>query len=141
MASLTIIDSDINSGDQTSILADSVVVSGNKNNAKQPNINSDLVEVQTNTHENITFNVTGVHITNEEGTLTWSDVLTLYKKRYSGANSSALQIVYGEDNNLTGLGETTNIKVILDNFRFTIDTKDSKNAYQPKLTLMFSETA
>ena len=86
MAEVTITHPDINSGNSVRILCNGVTVSGNKNVDSTPNANigTGPVEVQTQSFENLTYNINGINYTEESGTLTWDNVLTLYKSKYTG---------------------------------------------------------
>lgn len=99
MAYIKIIDSDLTPSEKY-IMANSVTVSGSKNTDETPDVNiqDNPVEVQTQSFENFKYTVSGVHYTNATGTLTWDDVITLYKKRYNGTNYSILNIAYGNSN-------------------------------------------
>lgn len=141
MAILTIQDDDIDSGNEVKILSNDIVLSGNKNNSKQPNTNTVITEIQTNTHENLSYNITNIYVTGEDGTFTWEHAMILYKKQYDGTNYSTLHIEYSEDTEVTGLNGSSDIRVVMDSVRFKINVADSKDGYLPMITMTFSETA
>jgi hypothetical protein len=142
MASVTLTHSSINSGNPVEIKCNVVSISGKRNTEKAPNANADgPVEIQTQGYENLVYNITGIRYTGAAGTLTWDDVLTLYKEGYDGTNYATLNITYGESTTLKGLEGSANIKVILETPNLSISAEDSRNAYLPMGTLKFSETA
>jgi len=131
----------INSGSPVRVLCKTAAVSGTKNTQQKPDANgSDMVEVQTQSYENFKYVLSNTYFTGATDTLTWDDVITLYKQKYSGSNYSTLHIKYGTSSVLNGLSESTDIKVVLKVPNLTLDTSDSKDAYRPKATLTFTET-
>lgn len=142
-ANITLQHTGINSGTAVRILADKVTVAGKKNNTAKPDANgTDHTEVQTNTFENLKYNISGVHYdTSVANSLQYTDVLILYKEKYNRGNAATLIVTYGNSTILPNLaGETSGISVILDDFNFPIDVKDSRNGYMPIGTLSFIET-
>ena len=142
MTSLYLQSTSINEGTPVKILSGQVMVQGKCNNVYTPDaLGLDLSEVQTNTFENLKYNISGVHLTNALNTLTYNDVLTMYKEKYSGSNYNLLTITYGNGLVLPNLSqETTGIKVILDTFSLPISAIDSKDGKLPILNLTFVET-
>ena len=141
MARVTIQHADINSGVAVRVKCTGVSVGGKKNNNKTPNANGDdLVYVQTQSYENLTYSISGIHYTGESGILSWADVITLYKAKNTSTNYAVLTVTYGDSTQLTGLAGTTDIKVALDTLNFPISTIDSKEAYLPVGSLTFTET-
>ena len=120
----------------------SVTPGGKKNIDVSPSANIEgPVKVQTQSFENLNFQIQGVHYTGEAGTLTWANVLTLYRHKFDNSNPAYLEVTYGDTKQLTGSdGVTTKIPVILESFNFPISTKDSKNGYMPVGSLTFKET-
>lgn len=142
MAYVKITHPDINSGSPVYILCNNVTVSGTKKLDTTPNVNiqDGPVEVQTQSFENLNYSINGIHFTGESGTLTWLDLLTLYKSKYDGTNPAVLNVSYGTNVILSGLSASTDINVVLKSLNFPLSTADSKNAYQPIGTISFVET-
>jgi hypothetical protein len=152
-ATITLTHPSINGGAAVHILCDRITVSGKKTVIANPNSNStdELVEVQTQSVENLSYSVAGIHYTGASGTLTYGDVLILLRHKYggaaaTGANAQALlTVTYGQAGSTTNLigfdGSTTSIPVVLKDFNFPIDTRDSKEGYMPIGSLTFLETA
>jgi len=136
----------INNGDSVRILCDKITVSGTKNIIAKPNATgTDLVEVQTQSFENPVYKIDGIHFMEWANTLSYSDVLTLYKAQYNGNNPAILTVNYGtaETTMLVAACDTTStdISVILKTFSYPLDIKSSKAAYMPIGNLTFQETA
>ena len=141
MSSIYLTNTDINLGTPVKVLCNTVTVSGIKNNQKKPDANgADIVEVQTQSYENFKYTLTGAYFTGEANTLTWDDVIILYKQRYDGTNYTTLNINYGTSNTLNGLSASTDIKVVLNTPSLSLSTSASKDAYRPQATLTFTET-
>ena len=132
----------ISSSTVRKVLCNKITVSGKANNQSNPNPNkSDLVEVQTQGFENFKYVLDGVYFDSSvSDSLTWEDVIVLYKAKYNGTNASIMNITYGDGLILNGLSESTDIKVILETPTLPIDMIDSKDGYLPKGTLTFIET-
>ena len=150
MVTVTLTHPSINSGTAVRVLCDNVTVSGKKNNKYDPNANltGDIVEVQTQSIENPMYRVQGIHFTGASGTLTYPMFLTLYRHKYGGAAETGalapvtLNVTYGSGTALVGVdGSTTNIKVIMEDFNFPIDVKDSAGGYLPIGNANFRETS
>ncbi len=139
MASITITQSSINSGNPITIKASSVDYTGKRNNRADPNPNSDLVEVQTISTENPLVIIGGINITGEVNTLSLDHVKALYKLKNLTSTHAVLTIIYGEDDELTSLTGSTDIPVVLSSFSFKLSTADTKKAYLPRLSLSFTE--
>jgi len=124
------------------ILASQVTPSGKKNIDSSPSANIDgPVKVQTQSYENLTIGLQRILFTQESGTITYENVLTLYRHRFDNTNPAYLEVSYGTDKTLKGSdGTTTKIPVVLESFNFPIDTSDSKNGYMPVGSLTFKET-
>jgi len=124
------------------VLANTVVISGNRNVITKAETNgSQLAQAQTQSFDNPKYVIQGIKITNTSGTLTYNDILKLYKEKYDGTNPIILKIVYGSGLVVPALSEsTTGISVVLDDYNITYDTKDSKDAYIPEMSLTFTET-
>lgn len=124
----------------------SIKVGGQKNLSNKPNANiAGPAEVHTQTYENLTYSVSGIYLIPNETNKTnqyidWDDIMALYKTKYNGTNPAILNITYG-GNDLVGLENSKDIKVVIDSPNMTFDTSDSKNAYMPSGTLNFIETA
>ena len=141
MANALLTNTAINGGTPVRILARSLKISGKKNVTKTPQANGlDYVEVQTNSYENLTYTFTMINETGEPNTLTWDNVLAIYKQQFNGNNYSTLNVTYGTDNVLNGLSGTTDIKVILEAPSVDIDTSKTKDGYIPSMSLQFVET-
>lgn len=140
-ANILLTNTAINSGTPVRIVAPIVNVSGTKNLTKTPIANgTDYVEVQTNSYENFTYSISNAYLTHETNTLTWNDVITLYKQQYDGTNYSTLNVTYGDGTALNGLSESSDIKVILNTVSIGMDTRGTKNSYRPVMNLTFVET-
>lgn len=124
------------------VLGQSVTPSGKKNIDVSPSANIDgPVKAQTQSYENLTFQITGIHFTADSGTITYENVLTLYRHRFDNTNPAYLEVTYGDTKTLKGSdGTTTKIPVVLETFNFPISVTDSKNGYMPVGSLTFKET-
>ena len=131
------------------VLCDQVVVGGTKKTNSKPNANIDgPVEVQTLAFENLKISLQGVHFPTttadlaDTTTLGYSDLLTMYKSKYTGSNSYLLVVTFGKDvaYTLEGLDSTAGIPVVVENFSLPIDAKASKNAYMPTGSISLRET-
>jgi len=131
------------------VLGSKVLVGGTKNIDKKPNANIDgPVEVQTNTYENLTltlqrvkFPFTTTDLANT-ALFNYSDLLDMYKHKYTGSNKYTLVVTFGKDVDYTlaGLDSTSGIPVVLKSFSMPIDIQDTLNAYQPEVNIILSET-
>ena len=147
-ALITLQHPDINSGTAVRIVGAKVLVSGKTNIQLKPNVLSTNypTEIQTNTPENIIYNITGVHLTGESNTLSYSNVLTLYKLNYASLDHATypqivLTVEYGDTALVSsGASASTSIPVMLDSFTLPIDVKMSKDGYMPIVTMIFKET-
>lgn len=148
MASVLLTHTDINSGTAVTVKCSGVLVSGKKNLTKEPYVNGDAPsEVHTQAVNNLKIVLQRVRFTDESGTLTWADVITLLKLKYDGTNYATLNVNYGTNikgtdysRDLIGLEESTDIKVLLEDFSFPIDVSTSREGYMPEATLNFIET-
>lgn len=148
MALVQLTHPDINSGSPVRVLCDKVTVTGSRNSQKNPNANPansglfELVEVQTQSVENPSLTISGIHYTGTSGTLTWDDVIILYETPYDGTASTTttLNVTYGDSTALKLLAGTSDIKVVLDTFNLPIDARDTDKAKLPIGTLTFIET-
>lgn len=141
------------------ILCSSVVIAGKRNIDAKPNANLDgPIEVQTLAFENLGISLQGVRFlpsttgnldttTSPRSTIstfTYDDMLTLFKQKYNGSNAAKLKVVYGNTTlgqaTLVGLEGSSPIPVILKDFSFPIDVRDSRDGYMPMATLNFQET-
>ena len=124
------------------VFANSVTVSGKKNNIVKPRVNGDdLAYVQTQSYENLKYIISGVNFTGVAGSFAYTDLLELYKVKYDGTNPIIMRVVYGNNITLPNLSEaTTGIYVMLDDFSFPIDVTATKDGYIPKASLTFTET-
>lgn len=144
MTSLQIKHTSINGGSYINISSNNVTVGGKKNNIASPNanLNGSIVEVQTQSIENLTYNIPNVHFTGSSTVLSYADVLTLYRATFDGTNPAYLKVVYGTATSLVGVdGTTVEIPVILQSFSFPVNVKDSRDGYMPIGNLTFIETA
>lgn len=142
VATITISDSALTPTSKI-IKCNGITVSGSKNIDMTPNsnISTGPVEAQTQSFENLTYAISGVHYTDESGVLTWDDVLILYKKKYDGTNYSILNVSYGNSTSLKGLSGSTDIKVLLRVPSLPISATDTRDGYLPIGSLTFVETA
>lgn len=141
---ITLENPDINAGVPVRVLGQTVRIKGSRNNQDDPYANGETpVEVQTQTVENLAYVLSPVWVTNAADTLTYAHVLTLYRQRYDGVNKTLLRVRYGNNVQLIGSSITapTAIPVVLDDFAYTLDTKEVKDAKVPSLVLTFKETA
>ena len=124
------------------ILAGSVGVSGKKSIDISPSANiKGPVIAQTQSFENLTFNIQRVLFTESTDTITMEDVLTLYRHKFNNSDPAYIEAMYGEDKMLYGSdGVTTKIPVVLETFNFPIDMKTTKDGYIPSGSLVFKET-
>ena len=139
---VTIQHEDINSNKPVRVLCTSVRPSGSKNNSARPTPNRfKKATVQTVSVEPLRFVLENVIITNDEGTLNYNHILSLYNSRFDGSNAAILKVRYGDGLELVGqLGEE-NIKVVLDSFNVPISVSDSKDAKINRGgSLVFTET-
>ena len=110
------------------------------------------VEVHTNSFENPMYNIQGVVITEEAGTLTYAALLTMAKVKYDGTSTTriTLTVDYGENsakNLVSSDGSTTAIPVVVKSFSPTIavsggkfDTGSNK-VFVPQGSIVLKETA
>lgn len=124
------------------ILAGSVGVSGKKSIDISPSANIEGPAIaQTQSFENLTFNIQRVLFTESTDTITMEDVLTLYRHKFNNSDPAYIEAMYGEDKMLYGSdGVTTKIPVVLETFNFPIDMKTTKDGYIPSGSLVFKET-
>ena len=140
-SSIILTHTSINGGVPVAVKAEKVSASGNINLQMNPNSNAvDMVEVQTQSYENYKYTITGIHFTNEANVLSWSDITTLYKERYSGSNPIVLNITYGDGTVLSGLSGSTDINCVIKTPNNSLDTRDSKDANMPIGSLVLIET-
>ena len=140
MATVTLTHEDINSGNPVTVLCNNIVIGGKKNVISTPDANGDgIVEAQTQSIENFTYVLSGINYTGAANTLTWDNVITLYKSKYDGTNYITLNVTYGSTG-LKGLEESTDIKVVVESLSLPISTVDTRNAYIPVGTITLRET-
>ena len=133
---------DINSGNPVKVLAQTVKISGQKNVNVTPSVNIlQMTRALTQSFENPVYSISPVYVTGQAGTLTYNDVIVLYKMRYDNTNAPILNVTYDGDKQLVGVDSgSTDIKVILQDYSFDLNAKESRDAYRPKLSLKFVET-
>ena len=142
MAILQLTHEDINGGDPVKVLASGLTLSGKKHLQLKPNANiNGPVEVQTQSFENLTISIQGVHFTGETDTLDWDDVLTLYQSKYDGTNYIILNVAYGSDDTYVAGLTGTDIKCVLETPSLPINMTSSRDGYLPVGTLILRETA
>jgi hypothetical protein len=104
-------------------------------NVANPNANGgSVVEVQTQSFENPTYSLGGVHIlklstdvtvvsTTSTYYLAYNDLLNMAKSRYDGTNPIVLTVTMDDSSSvlLNSAGSSTGIKVVVDSFNFPID--------------------
>lgn len=134
------------------VYAKSVTPSGKKNLSSTPNANiQGPVEIQTLAFENPTYVVSGIQIvTADANSLQYEHILQLYRQKYARTtdtvigDSTVLQVKYGDGVNekmlSNVLGESTGIRVLLEDYSYPIDVSDSKSGYMPTASLTFMET-
>ena len=124
------------------VLGQTVTPSGKKNIDVSPSANIDgPVKAQTQSFENLTFQIQGIHYTTDANTITYENVLTLYRHKFNNTNPAYLEVTYGDTKTLKGSdGTTTKIPVVLETFNFPISVTESKNGYMPVGSLTFKET-
>lgn len=133
----------INSGTPVRLLCTNINISGKTNISVEPDANgNNQVEVHKQSYENLIYNISGLHFTGAANTLTYTDLLTLYRAKYGGSYAPAyLTATYGDGTVLKGVdGSTTSIKVLLESFNFPISMTDSKNGYMPVANVVLRET-
>jgi len=137
----------INSALSPSILtirASAVQISGKKSVETKPPANNQttLVKAQTLSWENPSYSIPSVMLVEEDSTsLQYSHILQLYRLKYDNTNASTLIVNYGSSKTLLNcLGETTGIKVVLEDFSNGIDVTNSRDGYRPAVSLTFKET-
>jgi hypothetical protein len=135
---LTITHPSINSGNPVTVRAQSIRIAGTKKLDTLPNANLGAeVTVQVVNHENLKYMINGVHFTGEANSLTYAQLLTLYRS----ATAATLFTSYGVATSLVGFdGTTTSIPVQLQSFDFPIDVSITKSGYMPIANLVFVET-
>ena len=140
-ANLQITHPDVNSGSPVRILGGTLVASGKKRLVSKANVNPGTqVDVQVQTQENILYSLTGIQLTGASGTLTFPQVLAMYRS----ASPATLELTYGKtgSTSLVGFdGADTTISVQMDDWVFKVDTSDSKGGYLPTLSMNFIGTA
>ena len=123
------------------ILCNMVTIAGKINLVSTPNANAgSLVEVQKQSYENLIYNVQGVKFTGAADTLTYNDLLTIYRATYDGTNPAILAVTYGTNKLVNVNSQDTGVSVILKNFSFPVSARDSKDAYMPVGNMVFVET-
>jgi len=140
-AKVTITQASINSGNPITIYCDAVQVSGKRTVEAKPYANiGGPVEAQTLAFENPRYALRGIRFSPDLTTLTYEQVISLYKLKYNGTNAPVLSVTYG-NRTLKGVnGTSTNIKVILESFDYPVDARDSRDGYLPTGSLVFIET-
>jgi len=148
-ATVTISSSDLTPTTAIIIKCNQVTVGFKNNNSTKPTANGDDIgEVQTISQNNPTYNLQGVMITGEAGTLTYKNILELLNIDFNGTNAPLLTITYGKGSSTTTVpkwsatpsSSTGPIPVILDAGNINFDAKDSVGGYLPTGTLTFVET-
>jgi hypothetical protein len=137
---------DINGNSPVRVYCDTVVIGGKKNLIDEPYANgTSQVEIQTQTFENLTYNFSNVHMVNTShmaitsSSLTYGQLLALYRAKYSGSNPILLNIT--TTTSIAGVdGSTTNIKTVLKDFTMPLSAIESKNAYMPVFSFSLVET-
>jgi hypothetical protein len=138
---VTLTQTSINSGSAIRVLCDAVRVGWKNNVIVEPSANGTaVVEAQTQGFENPTYVLSGVHFTSIG--LTYAQLLSLAKIKYTGSNPITLSVTYGNGTSLVGSdGTSTSIKVAIKDFSFPIDVTDSKNGVMPIGSITLVETA
>jgi hypothetical protein len=135
------------------LLCQTLRVSGKKNTVVKPYATGNVPsEAQTTTPENLKYVANNVFFTEDPGTLSYNDLLTLYLAPYKGAASTthpAIKLVVTYDTTDTPVVSktianetiaTTEIYVVMESFDVSFDTKSSKDAKLPTGSITFVET-
>ena len=125
------------------ILCDNVTVGWKNNIDSKPNENGTAVtEVMTKSFENPSYKINNVHfLLADTTTMQYSHLLKLSKIKYDGTNAPVLQVNYGTGTNLVSSDEvSTSIKVLIEDWSYPIDTKQSKAGYMPIVNINLRET-
>lgn len=121
--------SEINNGNPVRVFCNSVRVAGQKNNTSRATPSRMKKSTgQTVSVEPLTFVLQGFMLTGEVGSLSYSDVLKLYRHKFSGENVVKLRVRYADGVVLTGVEGDEDIVVLLDSFNFPIDVGSSYDA-------------
>ena len=128
------------------VYCDNVTVSWKNNNDSKPNANGTAAaDVNTQSFENPDYTLNNVRfLLANTSSLQYSHLLKLSKIKYDGTNAPILQVHYGKSGsevNLVASDEvSTNIKVLVENWGFPIDVKQTVNGYMPIVNIKFKET-
>jgi hypothetical protein len=143
MTAIITITSTALSGSSTKIiLCDGVTVGFKRDVDLKPNANGGtLAYAQTQGQENPTISLRNVQFNGGTNVLTYTDLLALSKINYDGSNAPTLQVNYGPSSQLVGFnGSTTSIPVVIKDFTFNIDARDTKDGYLPSASINLVET-
>jgi hypothetical protein len=132
----------IHNGTSYTVNATGVSVAGQTNIFNNPNANgNEIVEIQTQSYNNPTYSISGIHFTGVSGTLSYPNLLSMYRHKYNGTNPIYLVVSYGTSSSLVGAdGVSTSIPVVMKSYTFPLNTGDSRNAYLPVASATFIET-
>jgi len=133
------------------IVAQKTVVAGKKNNNAEPNVaKNEMVEVQTQSFDNPKYTINNVYIINSDTldtTISYEQFLELLQLEYDGTEDTEIILNVNYPNYdrteliaLPSLTGSTDIKVVLDTYSVSLDAGDSKDAYLPIGSLVFTET-
>lgn len=127
------------------LLCDNIDVGYTRKVTAKPHANSgSLAQAQTQSQENPTYNITGVHFTGDTGTLSFSELQDLFKIDYDGTNPISLTITYGKSGStqdLPGFDGSSPISVVMETFDYPLNARESEGGYMPVGTITFRETA
>lgn len=145
MGSIQLKHESVNSGTAVTVHCNTVRASGKKNNVKQPNANMDgtIVQGQSQSIENPTYVLSNVLFNGGSGTLSYTDVLILYRASFSGSNPIYLKVISGSSTQLPdsqGTTLTDGIPVLLESFDIVHNHMSSSEGEIPTVTLTFVET-
>jgi hypothetical protein len=142
LPTVTLTHPNINGGSPVRLLCNDVRIAGKKNVNAQPSVNvTQISRALTQSFENPVYTINPVYITNDSNTFTYEDCLVLYKMRYDNTNAAILNVRFGNNRFLVSADtQSTNIKVLLEDYTYNINARDSKDGYRPKLDLKLVET-
>lgn len=150
-AQVTLTHSSINGGGPVTVRCQQVQIGGRKNVEAKPNANmGDQVEVQTVSVENLNYVLQGVMLsqasTSTSGsTLTYPQLLQLWKQRNTPGSEINMTITYGKDlataTFVPNFALTSSvIKAVVTDFSMPIDVSDSRGGYLPVASITLKET-
>ena len=129
------------SGTEYAVRATGVTIGGRTNTYNTPNANGTAaVEVQTQSFENPTYSIQGIHFVEGSTNLSYTNLLSMYKHKYTGSNPIYLLVKYEDTDLVASDGTSTSIPVVMSGFNFPIKTNESRDGYMPVGSATFIET-